>query len=128
MTEPVCPDITLILPAFNEAATIARTVTEAVEYFRSRVLRYELIDAADGDDGTREICREMSRTDAAIWVMGRKERGGKGRGIREAVGAATGEIVGFADADNKVPVTEFDKVRASLQEFPIVIGSRAVES
>jgi dolichyl-phosphate beta-glucosyltransferase len=122
-----CPDLSLILPAFNEAGTIAAAVRESADYFRGRSLRYEIIVAADGSDGTREICREMAHADPAIRVIGENARRGKGRGIREAVAIATGAIIGFADADNKVPVQEFDKIAPWLQRYPIVVGSRAID-
>ena len=121
------PDVTLILPAFNEGGTIAATVKEAVDYFRSRSLAYQIVVAADGDDGTREICRRLAETDPAIYVIGQSARLGKGRGIREAVKIAGGEIIGFADADNKVPIQEFDKIFPWLRQYPIVIGSRALD-
>jgi dolichyl-phosphate beta-glucosyltransferase len=127
MTQPR-PAISLILPAFNEARTIARTVQEAVAYFRGRGLVYEIVVAADGNDGTRDICRDLAITDPAIKVIGENARRGKGRGIREAVAIATGEIIGFADADNKVPIEEYGKVDRHLAEYPIVIGSRAMVS
>jgi len=120
------PAISLILPAFNEAGTIARTVREAIAYFRGRGLTYEIIVAADGNDGTREICRDLAITDPAILVIGENARRGKGRGIREAVAIATGEIIGFADADNKVPIEEYGKLEPYLAEYPMVIGSRAI--
>lgn len=120
-------DISLILPAYNEAATIARTIGEVASYFEARGYRYELIVAADGTDGTRERARDLARSNPAITVIGDDARRGKGRGIREAVAIASGEIVGFADADNKVPIEEFDKLRPWLAEgFEVVIGSRGL--
>lgn len=120
------PHISLILPAYNEAGTIANTVGEAVGYFKSRNLRYEIVVVADGDDGTREIVRDLGWP--GIVVIGSPERRGKGYGIRQAMGMVTGEIVGFADADNKVPIEEYDKFHPLLSsgEFDVVIGSRAV--
>ncbi|MEK7404283.1 MAG: dolichyl-phosphate beta-glucosyltransferase [Acidobacteriota bacterium] len=122
------PDISLILPAFNEVATIAETISEVIGYFTSRQLRYEIIVAADGDDGTRERAGELARDNPAIKVIGDKARRGKGRGIREGVAIANGKIIGFADADNKVPISEFDKLAPWLEQgFPVVIGSRALK-
>jgi dolichyl-phosphate beta-glucosyltransferase len=121
------PDISLILPAYNEAGCIAGTIAEAVSYFESRQLTCEILVAADGDDGTREIVAELGRKDPAIRALGGPERRGKGRGIRMAVGMAAGAIIGFADADNKVPIGEYDKIAPFLAEgFPIAIGSRAL--
>jgi dolichyl-phosphate beta-glucosyltransferase len=120
-------DISLILPAYNEAGRIAATIAEAVSYFRSRSLAYEILVAADGDDGTREIVAGLGRGDPAIRAFGEPARQGKGRGIRQAVGMACGSIIGFADADNKVPIEEYGKLEPFLAEgFPIAIGSRAL--
>jgi glycosyltransferase involved in cell wall biosynthesis len=121
------PDFTLILPAYNEAATIEAAVREVAEYFARRGDRYEIIVAADGDDGTRELVRAMMQSDAAIRVLGEPWRRGKGRGIREAVELAEGEIIGYADADNKVPIEEFAKLEPFLNDgCDLVTGSRAM--
>ena len=119
------PEISLVLPAYNEARVIPVTIAEAVRYFDSRQLRYEIIVAADGADGTREIVREMARSNPALRVTGADARRGKGIGIREAVAIATGKIIGYADADNKVPIEEYDKFRPVLATgVEAVIGSR----
>jgi dolichyl-phosphate beta-glucosyltransferase len=124
-------DVSLILPAFNEAGTIASTILETGRYFRARGLRYEIIVAADGDDGTRELALETARQGEPVRVIGNRQRSGKGRGVREAVALAQGKIVGYTDADNKVPIEEFDKIRPCLSpdlnyNYDVVIGSRAM--
>src|ERR1039457_5424419 len=93
------PQISLILPAYNEARVIAVTIGEAVRYFESRGLSYQIIVAADGADGTREIVRKMAKTNPALHVTGADARRGKGLGIREAVAAATGQIIGYARSE-----------------------------
>lgn len=119
------PDISLILPAYNEARVIPQTLREAVRYFTEARLRYEIIVAADGSDGTREIVHDLARSDPALHAIGDDRRRGKGRGIREAVARASGAIIGYADADNKVPVEEFEKFRPWLaQGMEVVIGTR----
>ncbi|MGH9664949.1 MAG: dolichyl-phosphate beta-glucosyltransferase [Bryobacteraceae bacterium] len=123
------PDVTLILPAYNEVRTIAATMCEAIAYFTQRGLRWELIVAADGTDGTREAARAVAVGPGAIQVIGHEGRCGKGRGIREGVALAAGSIIGFADADNKVPIAEFDQVRAALDAGAgVVIGSRGLRN
>src|SRR5665811_2447509 len=119
------PDISLILPAYNEARVIPLTIGEAVRYFDSRGLRYQVIVAADGTDGTREIVRQMAATNPALFATGADARRGKGLGIREAVAIATGTVIGYADADNKVPIEDFDKFRPVLAAgVDMAIGSR----
>jgi dolichyl-phosphate beta-glucosyltransferase len=119
------PDISLILPAYNEARVITTTVGEAVRYFENRGMSYEIIVAADGTDGTREIVRKMALANPALQVTGADARRGKGLGIREAVALATGTVIGYADADNKVPIEDLDKFRPVLAAgIEMAIGSR----
>lgn len=122
------PDISLILPAYNEAQTIENTICEIAAYLRGRGLNGEIIIAADGTDGTRERASAMASSIPAIKVAGHEERLGKGRGVREAIALASGAIIGYADADNKVPIEEFDKIEPWLSKgYEVVVGSRALE-
>ena len=121
------PYITLILPAYNESATIRRTISRTVDYFTERQYSYEIIAAIDGDDGARELVAEMGKSNPAIKVTGHSDRSGKGRGIREAIRISTGSVIGYADADYKVPIEEFDKIHPLLaQGYDVVIGSRGL--
>ncbi len=120
-------DITHILPAYNEAKRIRETVTQAVEYFARKGWTAQIIVSADGNDGTREIVREMAHSNPHLLCIGEDARRGKGRGIREAVALAAGRYIGFADADNKVPIEDFDTILPWLENgIEVVIGSRAL--
>ncbi len=121
------PYVTLIFPAYNESKRIAGTVREAIQYFEDCSLSYEIIVAADGDDGTREIVRDIGRENPAVKVIGSARRGGKGLGVRTAVFMARGQIIGFSDADNKTPISEFTKLDAALRGgADMAIGSRGL--
>jgi dolichyl-phosphate beta-glucosyltransferase len=121
------PYISLILPAFNESARIVQTISKTIEYFNSRQFSYEIIVAADGMDETRALVAEMGEANPAIKVIGHSERLGKGRGIREAMAISRGSIIGYADADYKVPIEEFDKIYPLLNDYDVVTGSRAIQ-
>ena len=119
--------ISLVIPAYNEVRRINATIQSAVEYFGARQLAYEVIVSADGTDGTREAARALGQTNAAITVIGSEVRRGKGYGIREAVKLASGDVIGFVDADNKTPIDEFDKFVPHLNHgCHVVIGSRGL--
>ena len=121
------PYLTLIYPAYNEAATILATLAKTAAYFDRRGYSYQIIVAADGNDGTRERVTKLAETNPAIQVIGHAERLGKGRGVRDAIALASGSIIGYADADYKVPIEEYDKIDPLLKEYDIVTGSRAIE-
>lgn len=117
--------ITLIFPAYNEARRIEGTLNEAVAYFDEQQMDYEIIVSADGDDGTREIVKQMCHRNPRLKVIGSKQRRGKGYGIRRAIEIAQGQIIGFSDADDKTPITEFNHfLPYLLNGWEIVIGSR----
>lgn len=121
---PALPRLSLVIPAFNEVATIQRTLRAIRNYLEPRGFEFELIVSADGTDGTREAAAALV-SEMPVTVMGEPQRRGKGRGVREGMLAATGDIVGFLDADYKVAIDEFEKVLPWFdQGFDIVIGSR----
>src|SRR5213596_3445081 len=85
-------DLSVVVPAYNEAGRIRRTLEAMRSHLAARGLDYEVIVAADGDDATRDIVAEMSRSDRRLSVLGGPERGGKGRGVRLGVARARGRI------------------------------------
>src|SRR5688572_10240347 len=105
------PYLSLTVPAYNEAATIARTLGAMRKYLDTvaqdaRAQSWEIIVSADGNDGTRERAREFAGDDSRISVIGAPERRGKGKGVREGILQARGQVIGFVDADYKTPIDE----------------------
>ena len=119
------PRLSVIVPAYNEVATIQKTLRSIDRYLRHHEYTYEVIVAADGMDGTREAAQALAG-ELPVKVLGMPERRGKGRGVREGIRAATGEIIGFLDADYKVAIDEFEKVLPWFEQgYDVVIGSRS---
>jgi dolichyl-phosphate beta-glucosyltransferase len=119
--------LTIIVPAYNEGARIGTTLDAMRDFLDARGLDFEIIVAADGDDGTREQVATRAKDDRRLRVLGGPERGGKGRGIRNGVAIATGSVIGFVDADYKTPIDEIDGILPWLDRgFDVVIGSRAL--
>lgn len=124
---PLYPYLSMVLPAYNEVKRIQSTIDSMRSHFRRRNYSYEIVVCADGEDGTRELVRELARSDRRLTVLGNTERAGKGSAIRSGIARARGEIIGFADADNKVPIAEIDHLLPWLHKgFDIVIGSRGL--
>ena len=66
--------ISVVVPAYNEAATIAQTLGEMFAYFDDRKVEIEIIVAADGRDGTREIVRAMQEQHANLRLLDNPRR------------------------------------------------------
>jgi dolichyl-phosphate beta-glucosyltransferase len=119
------PYLSVILPAYNEAASIGRTLTAVRTFLDSQEYSYEVIVAADGDDATPEIVRELARDWPGLRLSAERGRHGKGQGLRRGVALARGEIIGFIDADYKTPIDDLTKVLPWLGDgYDVVIGSR----
>jgi dolichyl-phosphate beta-glucosyltransferase len=125
---PASPYLSLIVPAYNEAKSIRHTLEAIQTYFNQQPYSYEIIVSADGDDGTRELVAELTAGEPRISVIGSAKRGGKGRGIRNGVAQARGQMIGFCDADYKTPIEELDKLLPWFDGgYDVVIGSRGMD-
>lgn len=121
------PELSIIIPAYNEAGSIASTLSAVRDYLDAQDKSYEVIVSADGNDGTRERAQKQTSDDDRFTVIGSQERGGKGRGVRNGVRLARGQIIGFIDADYKTPIEEIERILPWFdQGFDVVIGSRGM--
>jgi len=125
MSDNSSPYLSIIVPAYNESATIADTLARVKAFLDAQSYSYQVIVCADGTDGTRERAAEFAGNDPRWIVLGSAQRGGKGKAVREGVFHATGQIVGFIDADYKTPIEELKKLLPYLEGgADVVIGSR----
>jgi dolichyl-phosphate beta-glucosyltransferase len=117
--------LSLVIPAYNEAARIGATVREAVAWLRDQPFSSELIVVDDGsDDATADIAEVALEgfTDGRVL---RINHGGKAAAVRAGMLNARCELIGFSDADLATPLSYFDDLRRALQEGnDIAIGSR----
>ena len=119
--------LSVIVPAYNEVQRISHTLDAIQQHLDQQSYHYEIIVSADGDDGTRELVAERAAQDPRVSVIGSAERGGKGRGIRNGVALARGQIIGFVDADYKTPIEELEKLLPWVDRgYDVVIGSRGM--
>jgi dolichyl-phosphate beta-glucosyltransferase len=126
-TSMLPPFLSAVLPAYNEAGSIRRTLAEMRIFLDAQDYSYEVIVAADGDDATPAIVDEIARDWPNLQLSAEHGRHGKGHGLRRGMARARGEIVGFLDADYKTEINEITKVLPWLNHgYDIVAGSRAL--
>jgi glycosyltransferase involved in cell wall biosynthesis len=120
------PVLTVIVPVYNQAGTIVenvRTIRERVE--RGVDGAVELIVVSDGSiDGSEELLLEDASHGARVIHYDRNL--GKGFAVKAGALAATGEYLGFVDADldlDPARLPGFLEV-AQAEQLDFVIGSK----
>jgi cellulose synthase/poly-beta-1,6-N-acetylglucosamine synthase-like glycosyltransferase len=100
LREEVCPSVSVIVVAHNEAGTIGEKIlnTLSLEYPKEKL---EVLVGSDGStDGTAEIIRSFANQ--GVRLVERKERLGKHHIQMLALDESRGEIVAFTDASIRV--------------------------
>lgn len=109
----------LIIPAYNEESRIRHFLEDIVNNLD---FLDEIIVICDGSDSTAIVAREVSTNIKVLEYPGRL---GKGGAILEGFRKATGDVIGYVDADGAIPWYDIEKVFTKVSsECPIVIGSR----
>jgi glycosyltransferase AglD len=93
-------EISILLPAYNEAAQIERCVLQVEATVGSFSKSYEIIVSEDGStDGTDAIVAKMAKNDPNLLLLHSPTRLGKGKAIKKALSASKGKIITFMDVD-----------------------------
>src|SRR4026209_138894 len=109
------PDLSIVIPAYNEESRIAPTVREIIGYCRARARAFELVVVDDGSrDGTTSVGRLLAEEFPEPTLIRLAANHGKGYAVRTGVVNAIGRTVLFADADGATPITEIERVEEAL--------------
>lgn len=114
-----------VIPAYNEAARIAPTLSVIAELSASHLGECQVIVVDDGStDSTAEVARTFQAPHCHVSVLALPHRG-KGSAIRQGVSVASGEIVVLCDADLQESVREVLRLMTAMRNgADIAIGSR----
>jgi len=124
---PAGPELSVIIPAYNEALRLPRTLERIAAYANQFDREVEVLVVDDGStDGTAAVAEAFRGKIPALRVVPNGRNRGKGFSVRHGVGEAHGRIALFTDADLSAPIEEADKLIAALEHFDVAIGSRAV--
>jgi len=126
------PAFSLVIPAYNEADRIAKTVRQCLRYLETTSPKSELIVVNDGStDATAGIVGQVfsEGTPIAAFCLNDYPNRGKGAAVRRGLLAATNPIGLFSDADLSTPIEEAPKLIEPIAagEIDVALGSRALD-
>lgn len=128
MTMESQPDLSIIIPAYNEESRLPKTLDQIHAYLNAAGISSEVIVVDDGSrDGTVQCVELKSAEWPALRVVKNPGNRGKGYSVRHGMLEARGKIVLFTDADLSAPIEEADKLLAALSTKDVAIGSRAMD-
>jgi len=122
------PVISVVIPAYNEAERIARTLLEAHGYFGRFGEPYEILVVDDAStDRTVEVVSLLGEDIPQLRLIRSEKNAGKGAAVTRGMLEARGAVRLFADADGATPFPEFDKLADALAAgAQVAIASRAL--
>ncbi len=128
ITVSVAPRLSVIIPVYNEAATIA----EIVRRVAATGVVDEIVAVDDGSqDGSADrLTALVATTPVALRVLRHARNRGKGAAVRTGIAAATGDLVLIQDADLEYSPSDYPALLAPFADPAVdaVFGSRNLQA
>jgi glycosyltransferase involved in cell wall biosynthesis len=115
--------LSVVMPAYNEAPTLAAIVARVLEQPAVR----ELVIVDDcSRDRTWEIAQELASGDSRINILRHDVNRGKGAALHSGFAAATGNVVLVQDADLEYDPAEYPRLLSPIERglADVVYGDR----
>ena len=126
------PQLTVVVPAYNEAARLGLTIAKILEYLNHNFESSELIVVDDGStDETAAVAKTALVDSGGVGarVIRYEQNRGKGYAVRIGLLEAAADVALFSDADLSTPITETPKLVDPIRngELDLTFGSRALD-
>ena len=125
-SELVKPNLSLIVPAYNEENTIQTSVAKIDRVAKTIGLDYEIIVVNDGSiDATERELVSHGRQNARLHVVSYDKNMGKGHALQVGFTHARGDIVVFIDGDLDIEPAQIVRYVKALRFGDVVVASKA---
>ncbi|HLZ25770.1 MAG TPA: glycosyltransferase [Chloroflexota bacterium] len=116
-------DLSVVIPAYNEARRLPATLAGWQDFLGAQAYTWEIVVV---DDGSRDATSRVAAT-AGARVLRLEQNQGKGGAVRTGVLAADGDAILYADADlNVAPAYLGRALRLLNGGADLVVGRRAL--
>jgi dolichyl-phosphate beta-glucosyltransferase len=122
------PQLSVVIPCYNEATRLPRSLPVIQEYLRNSGLTYEILVVDDGSkDATVAYVEAEAAKDPHLRLLRYGQNRGKGHAVRYGSLRARGQWVLFTDADLSTPISELERFLPHVERgYDVVIASRAL--
>jgi dolichyl-phosphate beta-glucosyltransferase len=118
------PDLSVVIPAYNEERRLPPTLERLRQYLDAGSLAHEIVVV---DDGSRDATADVARAHGATVVVRNDRNRGKGHAARRGMLLARGRRRLMSDADLSTPIDDLELLMARLDEgYDVAIASRAL--
>jgi glycosyltransferase involved in cell wall biosynthesis len=120
------PEISLVIPAFNEEKTIERIIRDSDSVFRKNFRDYEIIVIDDSStDRTKEICENLGNQLEKLALHTNEKRSGKTAAVTNGFRLSKSDVISFIDADYQYSPKDIPRLFKKLNEgYDICSGKR----
>jgi glycosyltransferase involved in cell wall biosynthesis len=116
--------ISIVVPVFNEAASLQTTYSEIKNVISHLPFDFELIFVDDGStDGSTEILKSLKD----IKLLHHPNNLGYGAALKTAIRHASGEWILIMDADLTYEASDIGRLLEHIGEYDMVVGARTGE-
>jgi dolichol-phosphate mannosyltransferase len=121
--------ISLIIPAYNEEASIEKTVNEISSLLEEEKIPYEILVVNDNSrDNTEAILKELSEKYPSLRYVNNQPPNGIGLAIQKGLQHYSGDAAAIVMADGSDSPADIVQYYRSLQEgYECVMGSRFIK-
>jgi len=126
-TQAVAPEVSVLVPAKDEAENLPEFVRQAREAFLPLPYPCELVIVNDGSlDGTADVLRDLAAKHAFVRVVSHRAQRGIADALRTAAEAARGKVLVFYPADLQYLPTDIPGLVAPILagDADIVTGAK----
>ena len=118
--------LSVVIPAYNEENGIAEIASRVLSV--GPALKKVGVDGLEllvVDDGSRDRTADVAQNISGVTVIRHPKNRGYGAALKTGFSKASGELIGFLDADGTYPPEYFPQLcQAALNGADLVIGSR----
>jgi len=117
--------LSIVMPAYNEEANVAKAIRGVVEAAEPLFEEIEILVVDDGSrDRTAEKVCEAARADPRVRLLRHSRNRGYGAAVTTGLRAARQPLIFYTDSDLQFDPRQVRDLLGRIDEFPVVVGYR----